>query len=63
MMNTLTKGTSLIIDRYAYSGVAYTAAKQVAFLTTGDVVFLSIVLSYHLLIPLSVCLCVCRLHP
>ena len=26
----LMSGTSLIVDRYAYSGAAYTAAKQIA---------------------------------
>jgi thymidylate kinase len=29
MKSDLESGTSLIIDRYAYSGVAFTAAKEV----------------------------------
>jgi len=29
MLKHLREGTSLIVDRYAYSGVCYTAAKQV----------------------------------
>ena len=28
MLNTLASGTSLVVDRYAYSGMAYTLAKQ-----------------------------------
>ena len=29
MENLLKKGVSLVVDRYAFSGVAYTAAKKV----------------------------------
>lgn len=29
MLKLLKEGTTLIVDRYAYSGVAFTAAKQV----------------------------------
>ena len=29
MLELLNKGTTLIVDRYAYSGVAFTAAKPV----------------------------------
>lgn len=29
MKKCLTSGTTLVVDRYAFSGVAYTAAKQV----------------------------------
>ena len=29
MQKELNEGTTLVIDRYAYSGVAYTAAKEV----------------------------------
>ena len=28
MLNTLASGTSLVVDRYAYSGMAYTLAKK-----------------------------------
>ena len=29
IVDSLKKGTTVIVDRYAYSGVAYTAAKKV----------------------------------
>jgi thymidylate kinase len=32
MKQLLRSGTTLVIDRYAYSGVAYTAAKEVCIL-------------------------------
>lgn len=33
LLQALRSGTTLVVDRYAYSGVAYTAAKQVPGLT------------------------------
>ena len=33
MKELLYDGTTLLVDRYAYSGVAFTAAKQVSNLT------------------------------
>ena len=44
MKESLLRGTTLIVDRYAYSGVAFTAAKKV----------ISIYLSIYLFIYLSI---------
>ena len=56
MKRKLEQGISLVVDRYAFSGAAFTSAKPVSLLLA----FQTLLTSYHITVCVCVCVCVCK---